>query len=250
MSCLHVSAWLKHTRSRALTWRQDMKTGLSTACLISSWSIVFGSRHSCLEFRFRDGVRTLVLHVSLCERAVSSLFSPALLSVHMCCVLWCCTQFVFLSASCIHVMSCAVWHAACVFHWLRALMLSCLVWTRGLWVFSLAACSCPVLNMGGDFVLLAMCLCFCFVWAHGFCLSFPCAMCCQLSANVNCLDPTHLVTWLLVHLPQRLPPFIISLCLQSCTSSSLMLPWWYPALSCLVLPFQAWLPAVLSFPYR
>ncbi len=30
------------------------------------------------------------------------------------CVL-CCTQFVFLSAVCIHVISCAVWHAACVF---------------------------------------------------------------------------------------------------------------------------------------
>ncbi len=31
------------------------------------------------------------------------------------CVLLCCTQFVFLSAACIHVMSCAVWHAACGF---------------------------------------------------------------------------------------------------------------------------------------
>ncbi len=31
------------------------------------------------------------------------------------CVLGCCTQFVFLSAACIHVRSCAVWHAACVF---------------------------------------------------------------------------------------------------------------------------------------
>ncbi len=56
----------------------------------------------------------------------------------------------FSSAACIHVISCAVWHAACVFHRLRAFMLSCLVWTRGLWVFSLAACSCPVLHMAGD----------------------------------------------------------------------------------------------------
>ncbi len=30
------------------------------------------------------------------------------------CVLLCCTQFVFLSAACIRVISCAVWHAACV----------------------------------------------------------------------------------------------------------------------------------------
>ncbi len=35
-------------------------------------------------------------------------------------------------------------------HWLRAFMLSCLVWTCGLWVFSSAACSCPVLHMAGD----------------------------------------------------------------------------------------------------
>ncbi len=40
---------------------------LSSACLVSCWSMVFGSRHSCLEFRLRDGVRTLTLHVlSLC----------------------------------------------------------------------------------------------------------------------------------------------------------------------------------------
>ncbi len=44
-----------------------------------------------------------------------------------------------LSAACIHVMYCAVWHAACVFHGQHAVMLSCLVWIRGLWVFSLAA---------------------------------------------------------------------------------------------------------------
>ncbi len=105
------------------------------------------SRHvlfSCLVFRFHVGVRTLTLHVqSHCVSVQSRVGSAA-------CVLWCCTQFMFLLAACIHVMSCAVWHAACVFHWLRAFMLSCLVWTRGLWVFSLAACSCPVLHMAGD----------------------------------------------------------------------------------------------------
>ncbi len=59
-----------------------------------------------------------------------------------------------LSAACIHVKSCAAWHAACVFHWLRAFMLSCLV-------------SCVfVFHMAGD--LFA---------GHGFCLSFLCAMC-------------------------------------------------------------------------
>ncbi len=63
-------------------------------------------------------------------------------------------------------------------------MLSRLVWTRGLWVFSLAACRvlfCTWLVI----CLLAMCLCLFFVWAHGFCLSFLCVM----SYHVNCLDP-------------------------------------------------------------
>ncbi len=77
----------------------------------------------------------------------------------------------FLSAACIHVISCAVWHAACVFHWLRP---SCchvlcehvayvfthkprvhtrhdnMKGTRGLCVFSLAACLCLVLHMAGE----------------------------------------------------------------------------------------------------
>ncbi len=65
------------------------------------------------------------------------------------CVLLCCTQFVFLSAACSYVICCAVWHAACIF--IGCVLSCCLVWTRGLWVFSLAACSCPVLHMAGDF---------------------------------------------------------------------------------------------------
>ncbi len=98
---------------------------LSSACLVSCWSVVFGSRHSCLEFRSRDGVRTLALHfLSLCVRGLEFARHRTLLST---CVLLYCTQFLFLSAACIHVISCAVWHAACVFHWLRAFMLSCLV---------------------------------------------------------------------------------------------------------------------------
>ncbi len=72
-------------------------------------------------------------------------------------------------------MPCAVWHAACVFHWLRALMLSCLVWTCGLWVFSLTACSSPVLHMAGD-LFCCLCACvFCFVWAHGLSCFVLCA---------------------------------------------------------------------------
>ncbi len=100
ISCFHVSAASSVLEPCALL----------SACFVSCWSVVFRSRHSCLEFRFRVGVQTLALHVlSLC---VSVLLST--------CVLLCCTQFVFLSAACIHVIYCAVWHAACEFHWLHA----------------------------------------------------------------------------------------------------------------------------------
>ncbi len=120
---------------------------LSSACLVSCWSVVFGSRHSCFEFRSRDGVRTLALHfLSLCECAVSS----SLGTVHSCPRVFCCVA----RSSCFYrlrafVISCAVARSLYIL-WLRAFMLSCLVWTRGLWVFSLAACSCPVLHMAGD----------------------------------------------------------------------------------------------------
>ncbi len=118
--------------SRHVLFSCERACALSSACLVSCWSVVFRSWHSCLEFRFRVGVWTLVFHVLSCCVSVRSWVRSAVhSSVHVCCVL-CCTQFVFLLAVCIHVMSCAVWHTACVFHWLHAFMFSCLVWTRGL----------------------------------------------------------------------------------------------------------------------
>ncbi len=78
---------------------------LSSVCLVSCWSMGFGSRHSCLEFRFHVGVRTLALHVlSHCVSVCGLEFARprALLST---CVLWCCMQFMFLSAACIRVIS-------------------------------------------------------------------------------------------------------------------------------------------------
>ncbi len=97
---------------------------LSSACLVSCWSVVFGSRHSCFEFRSRDGVRTLALHfLSLCECAVSSSLGTA----HSCPRVFCCvarsscfyrlravmlyvvlcgTQLVYSLAVCFHVVLC------------------------------------------------------------------------------------------------------------------------------------------------
>ncbi len=98
MSCFHVSTL--------------EPCALSSACLLSCWSVVFGSRHSCLEFLFRVGVRTLALHVlSHCVSVRSRVRSPARSSVHVC--------FGVLHAVRIFIGLCI--------HWLRAFVLSCFV---------------------------------------------------------------------------------------------------------------------------
>ncbi len=97
----------------------------SSACLVSCWSVVFGSRHSCLEFWSRDGVRTLALHfLSLCECAVSSSLGTRTL-VHVCFVV---LHAVRVSIGCVHLcyILCCVARSLYI-HWLRAFMLSCLV---------------------------------------------------------------------------------------------------------------------------
>ncbi len=127
---------------------------LSSVCLVSCWSVVFGSRHSCLEFRFRVGVRTLELHVL--SHCVSSSLGRARFCPRVFCVV--------AGSSC--------------FYRLCAFMLSCLVWTCGLWVFSLAACSCPVLHMAGD-LFCWPCACVFVLCEHmAFVLVFcvPCAL--------------------------------------------------------------------------
>ncbi len=72
---------------------------LSSACLVSCWSVVFGSRHSCFKFRSHDGVRTLALHfLSLCECAVSSSLGTA----HSCPRVFCYVA----RSSCFYRLSC------------------------------------------------------------------------------------------------------------------------------------------------
>ncbi len=96
---------------------------LSSACLVSCWSLVFVSRHSWLEFQFCIGVRTLALRVlsrcvSVWSRSVAH--SPVHMScgvhavcvfigcVHSCYVLCCVARSLCISlAACFHVvMSC------------------------------------------------------------------------------------------------------------------------------------------------
>ncbi len=83
-----------------------------------------------------------------CVSARSRVRSAPCTLVHVCFVV---LHAVRVSIGCVHLcyILCCVARSLYI-HWLRAFMLSCLVWTRGLWVFSLAACSCPVLHMAGD----------------------------------------------------------------------------------------------------
>ncbi len=182
-----VGAWCSDPGTHVLSFGFVSRFGHSR----SMFSFIF--RHSCLEFT------CVVFHVV----ARSSCF----MLLHAVRVL---------SAACIHVMYCAVWHAACVFHGQHAVMLSCLVWIRGLWVFSLAAISsCPILHMACDFVLLAMCF-------------FLCVSTWLLSefSHVNCLD----------------------LALSCLALPCLALP--CPALPCPALPCPALPCPVLFFLYR
>ncbi len=162
MSCFQVSVRLRVCSSHALSCLQALFH-------VGAW---------CSD----PGTRVLVTcrgsdtRIPSCCVSVRSRVCSGRSSVHMC-FFGVARLVLFLLVACIQVMFCAVWHAACVFHWLRAFMLSCLVWTRGIWVFSFAACSCPVLHMAGDLYFAGHVLVFCFVWAHGFCLSFLCAVC-------------------------------------------------------------------------
>ncbi len=145
---------------------------LSSACLVLCWSVLFRSQHSCLKFRFGDGVRTLALHVlSCCVSVLSRVRSAVHSSVHVCfvvlhafcdfiscvhsCYVLCCVacSLCFSLAACIHVvMSCV--NVAYEYSHVRVLFCTWLV----------------------IFVLLAMCF---FLCEHMACLVWfyvPCAL--------------------------------------------------------------------------
>ncbi len=98
-----------------------------------------------VQFWFCVGVRTLTLQVWSCCGSVRSrvrsghaLLCPCAFVVFLLfCLVLCSTQLVFFTGC---VLSC----------------LPCFVWTRGLWVSLLAACSCPILQMASDSVLLTI----------------------------------------------------------------------------------------------
>ncbi len=142
--------WYSH-HVRVFMWARGFEScALSSACLVSCWSVVFGSRHSCFEFLSRDGVRTLALHfLSLCECAVSSSLGTA----HSCPRVFCCVarsscfyrlrafmlylvlcgrQLVYSLAVCFHVVM------SCVNTWLMSFLISCVFmscFAHGWWFF-------------------------------------------------------------------------------------------------------------------
>ncbi len=98
---------------RAASSVLESRALLVLRAFVSCWSVVFGSRHSCLEFWSRDGVRTLALHfLSLCECAVSSSLGTAhscprgfvvlhavrvsIGCVHLCCILCCVARSLYI----------------------------------------------------------------------------------------------------------------------------------------------------------
>ncbi len=112
------------------------------------------------------------------------------------------------------------------FNWLRAFILSCLVWTRGLWVFSLAVCSCPVLREHMAFILV---------------FSVPCAlMSIVLAPPILSPDYWLICPTCLLSLPSSFAPFICTYAPFVCSPVPVRRRC-YP-ISCPVLPCQALLP--------
>ncbi len=196
MSCFYVRARLRVCSSRALSC-------LRALFCVGAWCSDPGTH--ILSFGFVSGFgHSRSMFCLIVWAPGSSSLGRALSSVHVCFVLHAVHVFIGCMHSC--YVLCCVARSLC-FSLLRAFMLSCLVWTRGLWVFSLAACRvlfCTwlVICFAGHVLVFLFC-----GEPHGFCLSFLCAMC----SHVNCLDPIHLVTtWLLVNLPHlclpRYPP--------------------------------------------
>ncbi len=183
-------------------WARGFECALSSAYLVSCWSVVFGSRHSCLEFRCRVGVRTLALHALsffLGVRGLEFARPHTLLSTcvllcfyrlraFMLYVLVCGTQLVFSLAVCFHVVM------SCVNTWLMSFLISCVFvscFAHGWW-FVCWPCACVFVLCEHVASVLVFCV--------------PSAL------MSICFDPTHLVTCLLNNFPQLLSLVTLLIC--------------------------------------
>ncbi len=184
-------------------WARGFECALSSAYLVSCWSVVFGSRHSCLEFRFLVGVRTLALRH--CVSARSCVRSAARSPVHVCfvvlhavrvsigcvhsCYILCCVarSLCISLAACFHVVM------SCVNMWLMSFLISCVFmscFAHGWW-FVCWPCACVFVLCEHVASVLVFCV--------------PCAL------MSICLDLTHLVTCL-INFPQLLSLVTLLIC--------------------------------------
>ncbi len=186
MSCFYVSSWLRVCTSHVLSH-------LRALFCVGAWCLDPGTHVMSFGYVSRFGHSC---YMSRCVSVQSRVRSATHSSVHVFYVA-CSSCFYQFISLCISLAACFHVAMSCVNMQLMSILTSCMF------------VSC--LAHGCWFVLLAICLCFCFMWAHGFCLSFLCAM----YFHVNFLDPTHLVTWLLVNLPHlcfpRHPPHLLPL---------------------------------------
>ncbi len=120
--------WYSH-HVRVFMWARGFECARVARSLVCVhcfvWSVVFGSRHSCLEFRFVSGFghsRSIFCHCVSVRSRVRSI--PHTL-VHVCFVV---LHAVRVSIGCVHLcyILCCVARSLYI-HWLRAFMLSCLV---------------------------------------------------------------------------------------------------------------------------
>ncbi len=200
--------WCSH-HVRVFMWARSFecaRVARSLVCVHSFvWSVVFGSRHSCLEFRFVSGFRHSRSIFCHCVCAVSGSLDTA----HSCPRVFCCvarsscfyrlrafmlylvlcgTQLVYSLAACFHVVM------SCVNTWLMSFLISCVFmscFAHGWW-FVCWPCAC--VSVLCEYVASVLVFC------------VPCAL------MSICLDPTHLVTGLFINFPQLLSLVTLLIC--------------------------------------
>ncbi len=139
---------------RVFMWARGFECALSSACLVSCWSVVFPALMSLVSVTWRGSDTRAPFSVIVWVRGLEFARHHALLST---CVLLCCTQFVFLSAACIYVylVLCGtqlVYSLAACFHvvmscvntWLMSFLISCVFmscFAHGWW-FVCWPCAC------------------------------------------------------------------------------------------------------------
>ncbi len=168
------------------------------------WSVVFGSRHSCLEFRFVSGFRHSRSIFCHCVSARSRVRSRPHTLVHVCFVV---LHAVHVSIGYMHLcyILCCVARSLYI-HWLRAFMLSCV----NTWLMSfLISCVFMSCFAHGWWFVCWPCACVFVLCEH---VASVLVFCVPRALMSICLDPTHLVTCLLINFPQLFSIVTLLIC--------------------------------------